>query len=612
MRLDRLLPFLLAALPFALFSLPGQADSPVHTVNALALLGEPKYGPDFKYFDWVNPNAPRGGELHIATVGSFDTLNPFSFKGVAAAGVGALFETLMVPNPNEPDTEYGLLAESVELPEDKSWVAFNLRPEARWQDGKPVTADDVVFSFNILRTKGDPQYALYWAGVTKVEALSPLKVKFTFKDNTNRELSQILGQLPVLPKHYWEGKDFEATTLVPPLGSGPYKVDSLESPRYIVYRRDPNYWGWKVPVKVGRDNYDVMRIDYYKDASVAHIAFMAGAFDYTVESSAKVWATGYEGAPKADGRLILASIPDHDPAPMQCFAFNIRKDIFKDRRVRQALGYAFDFEWSNKTLFYGQYFRTKSFFDNSELASTGLPSPEELKILEPLRGKIPDEVFTKEYKLPVTDGSGNNRANLREADALLISAGWIIKDGKRINKDTGAPLNFEILLDNPLFERLVLPFAQSLKRLGIEASVRTVDDTQYQARVQKFDFDMIVHGFGESLSPGNEQRYYWGSAAADTPNSPNVIGIKDPAIDELIEQIINTPDREQLVFRTRALDRVLLWNYFVIPQFHLSAARVAYWNRFGMPAKPPLYSPGLDAWWIDPDKDKALIAHGRN
>jgi len=305
-------------------------------------------------------------------------------------------------------------------------------------------------------------------------------------------------------------------------------------------------------------------------------------------------------------------IPDHDPAPMQCFAFNIRRDIFKDRRVREALGYAFDFEWSNKTLFYGQYFRTKSFFDNSELAATGLPSPEELKILEPLRGKIPDEVFTREFTVPVTDGSGNNRTNLRQADALLNDAGWIIKDGKRVNKDTGTPLTFEILLDNPLFERLALPFAQSLKRLGIDITVRTVDDTQYQARLQKFDFDMIVHGFGESLSPGNEQRYYWGSASADTPNSPNVIGIKNPAIDSLIDQIIATPDRGQLIVRTRALDRVLLWDFYVIPQFHLSATRIAYWNRFGMPAKPPLYSPGLDAWWIDADKDKALIAHGRN
>ncbi len=612
MRFARLLPLLPAALMLALPAAMTRADSPVHTVTALALLGEPKYGADLKYFDWVNPDAPRGGEIHLAAVGSFDTFNPFTFKGVAAAGVGALFETLMVPNPNEPDTEYGLLAESVDMPEDKSWVAFNLRPEARWQDGKPVSAEDVVFTFNILKTKGDPQYALYYADVAKVEAIGPLKVKFTFKDNKNRELSQILGQLPVLPKHYWEGRNFEATTLTPPLGSGPYKIDSFESPRYVVYRRDPNYWGWKVPVKVGRDNYDVIRYDYYKDPSVAHIAFMAGAFDYTVESSAKVWATGYEGAAKAGGRLIQTMIPDHDPAPMQCFVFNIRRDIFKDRKVREALGYAFDFEWSNKTLFYGQYFRTKSYFDNSELASTGLPSPAELKILEPLRGKIPDEVFTREFKLPVTDGSGNNRANLRQADALLTAAGWIVQNGKRVNKATGTPLAFEILLDNPLFERLALPFSQNLKRLGIDASVRTVDDTQYQARVQKFDFDMIVGGFGESLSPGNEQRYYWGSAAADTEASPNVVGIKDPAIDSLIEQIVAAPDRDQLVVRTRALDRVLLWNYFVIPQFHLSATRIAYWNRFGMPPKPPLYSPGLDAWWIDPVKDKALIAHGRN
>jgi microcin C transport system substrate-binding protein len=612
MRLARLLPLLLALCSPLLFARAGEADSPVHTVNALALLGEPQYGPDFKHFDWVNPDAPRGGEIHLATVGSFDTFNPYSFKGVAASGIGALFETLMVPNPNEPDTEYGLIAESAEIPEDRSWVAFNLRAEARWQDGKPITADDVVFTFNILRTKGDPQYALYYADVTKVEAQAPLKVKFTFKNGNNRELAQILGQLPVLPKHYWEGKTFENTTLIPPLGSGPYKVDSFESPRYIVYRRDPNYWGWKLPVKMGRDNYDVMRIDYYKDPNVAHIAFLAGAFDYTIESSAKVWATGYETPAKADGRLILTKIPDHSPAPMQCFVFNIRHDMFKDRRLRQALGYAFDFEWSNKTLFYGQYFRTKSFFDNSELAATGLPSADELKILEPLRGKIPDEVFTQEFKLPVTDGSGNNRANLRAAAALLDAAGWIIKDGKRVNKDTGKPLSFEILLSNPLFERISLPFAQNLKRLGVDASVRTVDDTQYQQRIQTFDFDMVVGGFGESLSPGNEQRYYWGSAAADTPASPNIIGIKDPAIDSLIDQIIATPDRAQLITRTRALDRVLLWNYFVIPHFHLSAARIAYWNRFGMPSKPPLYSPGLDAWWIDAAKDKVLTERGRN
>jgi len=612
MRLARLLSILPAALLLLLPSAIAKADSPVHTVSALALLGEPKYGSDLKYFDWVNPNAPKGGEVHLAAVGSFDTFNPFSFKGVAAINVGALFETLMVPNFNEPDTEYGLLAESVELPEDKSWVAFNLRPEARFQDGTPVTADDVVFTFNILRTKGDPQYALYYADVTKAEAVSKLKVKFTFKDNKNRELSQILGQLPVLPKHYWEGKDFEATTLVPPLGSGPYKIDSFESPRYVVYRRDPNYWGWKVPVKVGRDNYDVMRYDYYKDPGVAHIAFMSGAFDYTGESSAKVWATGYEGAAKADGRLIQTMIPDHDPASMQCFVFNIRRDIFKDRKLREALGYAFDFEWSNKTLFYGQYFRTKSFFDNSELAATGLPSPEELKILEPLRGKIPDEVFTKQFTLPVTDGSGNNRANLRQANALLEQAGWTVKNGVRVDKN-GQPFRFEILLDNPLFERLALPFIQSLKRLGIDAALRTTQDSaQYTRRTQSFDYDMIVGAFGESLSPGNEQRWFWGSAAADQPGSPNLIGIKNPAIDTLIDQVISAPDRQQLVARTHALDRVLLWNYYVIPHFYMGADRLAYWNIFDRPKVRPRYATGFDAWWIDPKKAEALKQQGRN
>jgi microcin C transport system substrate-binding protein len=605
--------FLAIAFASARLAIPScWADSSVSTVNALALLGEPKYGADFKHFAWVNPDAPKGGELHLAAIGSFDTLNPYSFKGVAAANLGALFETLTVQNPDEADTEYGLIAQSIEVPADRSWVAFNLRPEARWQDGQPITAEDVVFTFNILTTKGDPQYALYYADVAKVEAVAPLKVKFTFKNGNNRELAQILGQLPVLPKHYWQGKNFEETTLVPPLGSGPYKIDSFEVGRYIVYRRDPNYWGDKLPVKVGVDNWGSMRFDYYKDPNVAHIAFLAGAYDYTIESSAKVWATGYDTPALKDGRLIKVVIPDHNPSGMQCFAFNLRRDIFKDRRVREALGFAFDFEWSNKTLFYGQYARTKSFFDNSELASSGLPSPEELKILEPLRGRIPDEVFTQEFKLPTTDGSGNNRANLLRASALLDSAGWIVKDGKRVNKDTSQPLTFEILLDNPLFERIALPFAQNLKRLGVEASVRTVDDAQYQQRIQTFDFDMAVGGFGASLSPGNEQRFYWGSKAADTPASPNIIGIKDPAIDALIDAVVAAPDRQQLIFRTRALDRVLLWNYFVIPHFHLGAYRLAYWNRFGIPLKPPEYAPGLDAWWIDAAKDKMLTQLGRN
>jgi len=600
------------ALALAAFVQPARAESPVHTYYGLSLLGEPKYPADFKHFDFVNPDAPKGGEIRRAAMGSFDSFNPFIVKGDAAEGVGALFETLMIQSPDEPDASYGLLAQSVEIPEDKSWVAFNLRPEARFQDGTPVTAEDVVFTFNILTTKGDPQYALYYAGVAKVEAVGPLKVKFTFKNTTNRELPEILGQLPVLPEHYWKDKKFDETTLVPPVGSGLYKVDSFEVGRYVAYRRDPNYWGAKLPVRIGRDNWDVIRFDYYKEPNVAQIAFLAGAYDFKQEISAKVWATGYDTPAAKDGRIVKEQIPYNIPSGMQCFVFNIRKTIFQDPRVREALGYAFDFEWDNKNLFFGQYVRTKSFFDNSELASSGLPSPEELKILEPFRGKIPDEVFAKPFTLPTTDGSGNNRANLRQADALLNAAGWVIKDGKRVNEKTGEALSFEILLDNPLFERLALPFAQSLKRLGVDARVRTVDSSQYVQRTQTYDYDMVLGAFGQSLSPGNEQRFFWGSAAADTPGSPNLVGIKNPVIDALIEELVAASSRQQLIYQTRALDRVLLWNYYVIPHFHLGAYRIAYWNRFSRPAVMPKYDLGFDTWWIDPVKDKALAARGRS
>jgi microcin C transport system substrate-binding protein len=611
MRLARLLNYTLPAL-LAFVALPALADSPVKTLYSLSLLGEPKYPTDFKHFDYVDPDAPKGGELKRAAIGSFDSFNPFIIKGQPAAGTTLLFETLLAPSEDEADASYGLLAQSIELPDDHSWVAYNLRPEARFQDGTPVTAADVVFSFNMLTTKGDPQYALYYADVAKAEAVGPLKVKFTFKTTANRELPVILGQLNVLPEHYWKDKAFDESTLTPPLGSGPYKVDSFEAGRYVTYRLDPNYWGAKLPVNIGLNNFGTQRFDYYKDPNIALIAFLAGAYDVTVESSAKNWATQYDVPAVKDGRLIRDVIPYERPAGMQCFVFNLRKPMFQDIRVREALGYAFDFEWADKNLFFGQYKRTKSYFENSELASTGLPSPEELKILEPLRGKIPDEVFTKPFTLPTTDGSGNNRANLRQASALLEQAGWTVKNGVRVDKN-GQPFRFEILLDNPLFERLALPFIQSLKRLGIDATLRTTQDSaQYTRRTQSFDYDMIVGAFGESLSPGNEQRWFWGSAAADQPGSPNLIGIKNPAIDTLIDQVISAPDRQQLVARTHALDRVLLWNYYVIPHFYMGADRLAYWNIFDRPKVRPRYATGFDAWWIDPKKAEALKQQGRN
>jgi microcin C transport system substrate-binding protein len=614
MRHARLLTALLAlaAGPLLLAPAPARADSPVRVVHAIAMVGEPKFGPDFKHFGFVNPDAPKGGDLHMAAIGSFDNFNPFIVKGNSAANVGALFETLTTPDPDEPFTEYGLLAKSIEVPDDRSWVAFDLRPEARFQDGTPVTAEDVVFSFETLRDKGDPRYALYYASVTKAEVLGPLKVKFTFKDAHNRELPLIMGELPVLPKHYWQGKSFDETTLTPPIGSGAYKVESFEVGRYVTYRRDPNYWGWKLPVKVGRDNFDVMRFDYYKDPNVAQIAFLAGAYDFKIESSSKTWSTGYNTPAVKDGRVVKAAIKNANPSGMQSFAFNIRKPMFQDRKLREALDYAFDFEWSNKALFFGLYTRTKSYFDNSELASRGLPSPEELKILDPFRGKIPDEVFTKEYTLPTTDGSGNNRANLRKAAALLESAGWVIKDGKLVNKATGQPLSFEILLDSPLFERVALPFSQNLKRLGVEARVRTVDPAQYQQRLQNFDYDVIVGLWGESPSPGNEQREFWGSRAADIPGSQNLIGIKDPVVDALIDEVVGAPDRDQLVTRVHALDRVLLWGQYVIPHWHSQVFRVVYWDRFGRPTTAPKYDLGFDSWWIDQSKDATLKQRGRS
>ncbi|MFO1057288.1 MAG: extracellular solute-binding protein [Dongiaceae bacterium] len=583
------------------------ADSPVRTVHALAMNGEPKYGPDFKHLDYVNPDAPKGGEVRYAALGSFDTVNPFPLRGTtAAAGSGAPFETLLTSTDDEAFTEYGLLAETIEVPDDRSWVAFNLRPQARWHDGTPVTAADVVFSFETLRDHGHPFYRAYYASVAKAEAEGDRKVKFTFKPGDNRELPLIIGQMPIVSKAWWQGKDFEATTLTPPLGSGPYKVAAVEPGRSLTLQRVPDYWGKDLPINVGQHNVDTIRYDYYRDANVAVEALKAGNYDFRQENISKMWATAYDTPAVRDGRLVKEEIPNSVPAGMQGFIFNIRKDIFKDPRVRQAIGYAFDFEWTNKTLFYGLYTRTRSYFDNSELAATGLPSPEELKILEPYRGKIPDEVFTTAYQPPKSDGSGNNRANLRLAAELLKKAGWEVRNGVLVNGQTGAPLTFEFLLEDSSFERPVLPFVQNLQRLGIKVTVRTVDSSQYQKRLDSFDFDMTLSGFGQSLSPGNEQRDFWGSATADTPGSRNTIGIKDPVIDALVDLVISAPDRQALITRTHALDRVLQWGYYVVPNWHSGKFRVVYWNKLAHPATTPPYSLALDTWWVDPAKAAAL------
>ena len=566
------------------------------------MYGDLKYGPGFRHFDYVNPDAPKGGVVKLAAVGTFDSLNPFILKGVPAAGIGSLFETLVVSSSDEAFSQYGLLAGSVELPADRSWVAYTLRPEARFHDGTPITAADAVWSFETLRDRGHPFYRAYYARVAKVEAQGPRTVRFSFAPGDNRELALIVGQLPVLSRAYWSRKPFDRTTLEPPVGSGPYRIESLEPGRSITYRRVPDYWGERLPVNVGRHNFDVLRYDYYRDSTVAIEAFKAGAYDFRQEASAKSWATAYTGPAVREGLIRKDLVDNEVPTGMQGFVFNTRRPIFRDRRVREALGYAFDFEWSNAHLFYGAYTRTRSYFSNSELASRGLPGPDELAVLMPFRGRVPEEVFAREYVPPVTDGSGFIRPGALAALALLREAGWVIRDQRLVDTRTGAPMQFEILLNEPTFERIALPFARNLERLGVTARVRTVDTAQYQYRLDHFDFDMTVALWGQSLSPGNEQRDFWGSDKADVPGSQNQAGIRDPVVDALIDLVVAAPDRASLIARTRALDRVLLWGFYVIPHYHIQAFRLAYWDRFGRPSVQPRYALGFEDWWVDPAK----------
>jgi len=587
---------------------PASIAAEVKVSHGLTLLEDLKYPADFKQLDYVNVNAPKGGTLKLYAIGSFDSFNGFIIKGDPADGIRVVTETLMTSTPDELGSEYGLIAKSVEVPNDLSYVTYELRPEARFHDGKPITADDVIFSFGILKEKGAPFYRFYYADIARAEKLGPLRVKFHFTGPPNRELPQITGQLPVLPKHYWEGREFDATTLEPPLGSGPYKVAKFEPGRYVEYERVADYWGKDLPIQRGRFNIDRLRYDYYRDETVALEAFKAQEYDYRSENSSKDWATGYDFPALKDGRVKKVEETHGRPTGMQAFAFNLRREKFQDARVRWALAQAFDFEWSNKNLFYGQYTRTKSYFSNSELAASELPSPAELALLEPFRGQVPPEVFTKVYEPPTTDGSGNLRDNLRVAASALKDAGWSIKDNKLIDPKTGRPLDIEILLSSPQFERIVSPFIANLKRLGVEARIRTVDPSQYINRYRAFDFDMIVQSFPQSESPGNEQRDFWSSDAADRQGSRNVIGIKNPVVDALIEKIVAATDRKSLVAATRALDRVLLWNHYVIPQYHVRIDRLAYWDKFGRPAKPPKYGSDIFSWWIDPAKEAALAA----
>jgi microcin C transport system substrate-binding protein len=592
--------WLLVLLPLVFASELGDPEN--YVGHALALHGDLKYDADFSHFEYVNPDAPKGGTMRLATTGTFDSLNPFILQGTPAAGSGLIYDTLLTSSSDEAFSEYGLLAERIEVPPDGSWVAFYLRPEARWHDGEPLTSDDVVFSFNLLMTDGHPFYRSYYGSVADVEAIDERTVKFTFEGDINKELPLIVGQLPILPEHYWQDKDFTAPTLDAPLGSGPYRIADFDAGRNISYERVPDYWGANVPANVSKNNFGILSYDYYRDTTVAIEALKAYEYDFRSENIAREWANAYNIPEKDEGLFAQELIPNENNQGMQGFFFNTRLSKFADPQVRRALTYAFDFEWTNETLFYGQYVRTNSFFENSELAAEGVPTGLELEILERYRDELPEEVFNTPYELPVTDGSGNAREQLRTARQMLADAGWEIQDGVLTNVDTGEVMEIEFLLIDPNFERIVSPFIQNLERLGVQTNIRTVDQAQYQNLVQDFNFDMIVSTIRQSLSPGNEQRDMWTSDVADVTGSRNLAGIQDPVIDALVEEVISAPDRESLVAATRALDRALLWGHYVIPQWHIAAYRIAYWDKFGRPEISPKYSLGFITWWIDEDK----------
>ena len=584
--------------------------------HGLSLFGEPQYPPGFKHFDYVNPSAPQGGTVRRIAFGTFDNFNQVvaGVKGSLAMGTELITESLMTPALDEVSTEYGLLAEAVSFPEDRSSVTYRLRANAHWHDDEPVTPDDVIFSFFAWK-ENSPELGAYYRHVTKAEKSGERDITFTFDGPGNRELPQIVGQLPILPKHWWEAtdssgrkRDVTQTTLEPPLGSGPFRLKEFIAGRTLVYERVADYWGKDLNVNIGTNNFAQMRYEYYRDSTVALEAFKADQVDYRTENSAKNWATAYDFPAVRDKKVVMEEFPIRNIGVMQAFAFNIRQPKFQDPRVRRAFNFGFDFEEMNRQIFFGLYQRISSYFQGTELACSGVPEGQELVILETVKDKVPPELFTHPYTNPVGGDPQKVRNNLREAVALLRDAGYEIRDTKLVHAKTGEPFSVEFLAEDPTTERIVLFFKPSLERLGMDVAVRTVDSAQYENRLRQFDFDIIVANWGESLSPGNEQRGYWGSQAADQPGSRNLVGIKNPAVDELINRVIFSKDRAELVAATHALDRVLLWNFYVVPQWTSSVVRTARWDRFGRPTTLPKY--GLSGfptiWWWDAEKAAKL------
>ncbi|MBE0487762.1 MAG: ABC transporter substrate-binding protein [Halomonas sp.] len=601
-----LLPGALVALLMAAGSTSLAAATPdeIPTVHGLALYDEPELPEGFTHFPHVDPEAPRGGTLTQAAVGgSFDSTNPFIIRGTPAAGLFEIYDTLVEGNPDEPFTVYGLLASGMRLDPDREWIEFDLRPEARFHDGEPVTAHDVVYSFELLTEQGNPFYGAYYADVADVTALSDQTVRFDFAEVHSRELPLIVGQLPVLPRHYWEEHDFTAPTLAAHPGSGPYRIGELDPGRRIVYQRDPDYWGRDLPVKRGRHNIDRLVFDYYRDRDIAWEAFKAGVLDYRIDARAATWAIGYDFPAYRDGLVRRLAVPDGQPARMQAFVFNLRRDSFSDPRVREALSLTFDFPWLNANLFYDAYRRTESYFQNSEMAAEGLPEGDELALLEPWRDQLPERLFNE--PLPF-DHPLELRERLRLALDLLREAGYEVEGDRLVHGETGQPLTVEVLLFDTGMERVTQPMLRNMARLGIQGSIRIVDINQYLNRLRSFDFDITVGQFPQSNNPGNEQRDFWTSAAAETPQSRNLMGLADPVVDDLVDRLIRADSREALNVTARALDRVLLWRFPMIPHYHSGETRIAIWDKFGWPEPFPAYGLDLAAWWVNAEREAEI------
>lgn len=583
--------------------------------HGYAQFGTLKYPANFDHFDWVNPDAPKGGTLRVMAFGTFDTLNPYTFKGTSPVstpnflqyGVTELNEPLMVgtgqydPSGDEPASSYGLIAKSVEYSEDRSWVVFNLREEARFHDGKPITAYDVAFSYRTLVNNGHPQYRTSLQEVKRVDILNRHRIRFVLKRAGNPLLILRLSELPVLPQHYWKDRDFKATTFEPPLGSGPYRITQVRPGRGLVFERVKDWWGEKLPVNRGKYNFDRVEVEFYRDSNVAFEAFKAGEFDFYIEHQAKNWANGYRFPAIARGDVIRAEIPHQIPTQTQALFMNTRRAVFSDRRVREAMGLMFDFEWTNRTLFNNAYMRATSYYPNSEFSAVGKPEGHEWLLLSPHRKALPEALFTQPFQVPTTEGRGIPRETLRRALGLLAQAGWKLS-GQRLLNDRGQPLRFEILLVNPNLERILQPYRENLASIGIDVSLRTVDRAQYKQRLDHFDYDMILMTLAQTLSPGLEQYLYFHSSQVGVKGSKNYAGVANPVADEMIDKLLGAQNRDKQLAATRALDRILLWEHYSIPNWYINYHRLAYRNRFAFVTTPP-YTLGLRAWWLKPTEN---------